>query len=58
MRAIDPGAPLDAEANKLLANRCFRYALSLTHDRPTAEDLVQEAWSLPQLHRGRAQEAL
>jgi len=28
-----------------LVQRGFRYALSLTHDRPLAEDLVQEAWA-------------
>jgi len=34
----------DAEIADLL-DRGYRYALSLTHDSPTAEDLLQDAWS-------------
>ena len=34
----------DSEITDLL-ERGYRYALSLTHDRVSAEDLLQEAWS-------------
>ncbi len=34
----------DAEIAELL-DRGYRYALALTHDRPAAEDLLQDAWS-------------
>ena len=36
------GAPLSADTDLLQAG--FRYALSLTHHRQNAEDLIQEAW--------------
>jgi RNA polymerase sigma-70 factor (ECF subfamily) len=38
-----PRAEVQASVEELL-HRGYRYALSLTHDRARAEDLVQEAW--------------
>ncbi len=38
-----PGA-VEREVLETLLRRGFRYALSLTHSAPSAEDLVQDAW--------------
>jgi RNA polymerase sigma-70 factor (ECF subfamily) len=40
-RRREPAAAADARE---LLRRGYRFALSLTHDRPRAEDLLQDAW--------------
>jgi len=40
---VTSGGPPSAEVLDALLERGFRYAYSLTHDRATAEDLLQEA---------------
>lgn len=47
---------MDDAALRDLFDRGYRYALSLTHDRARAEDLVQEAW-LAILRRGAPRHA-
>lgn len=40
----EPRPPRDESEVKVLLAQGFRFALSLTHDRSRAEDLLQDAW--------------